>query len=94
MRRGFTAEQAERSGAVAEVLPLDRVPPRAREIAEAWRQGGSCWAVADDNGAPAPDLSVAVIGTDRAGKCVAQIGVPRRFKWPATRHPGRSRQAR
>jgi enoyl-CoA hydratase/carnithine racemase len=30
----FTAEQAERWGAVAEVLPLDQVLPRARELAE------------------------------------------------------------
>jgi enoyl-CoA hydratase/carnithine racemase len=30
----FTAEQAERWGAVAEVLPLDRVLPRAQELAE------------------------------------------------------------
>jgi enoyl-CoA hydratase/carnithine racemase len=30
----FTADQAERWGAVAEVLPLERVLPRARELAE------------------------------------------------------------
>ncbi len=30
----FTAEQAERWGAVAEVLPLDQVLPRAQELAE------------------------------------------------------------
>jgi len=30
----FTAQQAERWGAVAEVLPLDQVLPRARELAE------------------------------------------------------------
>ncbi len=30
----FTAEQAERWGAVAEVLPLDKVLPRAQELAE------------------------------------------------------------
>jgi enoyl-CoA hydratase/carnithine racemase len=30
----FTAEQAERWGAVAEVLPPDQVLPRAQEIAE------------------------------------------------------------
>jgi enoyl-CoA hydratase/carnithine racemase len=30
----FTAEQAERWGAVAEVLPLDKVLPRAEELAE------------------------------------------------------------
>jgi enoyl-CoA hydratase/carnithine racemase len=30
----FTAEQAERWGAVAEVLPPDQVLPRARKIAE------------------------------------------------------------
>lgn len=30
----FTAEQAERWGAVAEILPLDGVLPRARELAE------------------------------------------------------------
>jgi enoyl-CoA hydratase/carnithine racemase len=31
----FTAQQAERWGAVAEVVPLDQVLPRARELAEA-----------------------------------------------------------
>jgi enoyl-CoA hydratase/carnithine racemase len=31
----FTAQQAERWGAVAEVVPLEQVLPRAQELAEA-----------------------------------------------------------